>query len=318
MRRSTKGELAFIEWLRRHTPAEPAQVPVGPGDDAAVVRLPDGGALLFTTDTILEGTHFIRSRAPYRLIGRKAAASALSDIAAMGGRALGLVAAVALPRRTRMQAARQLHRGITELAAECGVTLVGGDVTTWQGPLAVTVSVVGVPAGEEPVLRRGARVGDLVLVTGELGGSLLGRHLRFTPRLREGEWLGRRGCVHAMIDLSDGLATDLGHILRESGCGAVIDTEHLPVSAAARRLAQRTGLTPLEHALGDGEDYELCFTATPEETTTLLRDWPFETRLTVIGRIVERGCWLEEADGTRRRLQVRGYEHTFGEDPKRG
>lgn len=294
-------------------------MPVGPGDDAAVVRLPEGGLLLFTTDTILEGTHFTRLRGtPYRLIGRKAVGAALSDIAAMGGRALAVVATVALPRRTRMQAAHQLHRGMTELTTECGVPLVGGDVTSWRGPLALTVSAVGVPAGEEPVLRRGAKVGDVVLVTGELGGSLLGRHLRFLPRLREGEWLGRRGCVHAMIDLSDGLAADLGHLLRESGCGAVLQEERVPVSAAARRLAQRTGLTPLEHALEDGEDFELCLAVPGEEVAPLLEDWPFETRLTRIGRIVKRGCWLERGDGSRRRLEARGYEHTFGQDPKRG
>jgi len=169
-----------------------------------------------------------------------------------------------------------------------------------------------VPTGAEPVLRRGARVGDAVLVTGELGGSLLGRHLEFTPRLPEGEWLGGRGCVHAMVDVSDGLATDLGHIIRESGCGAVVAAEQVPVSPAARRLAKRTGRSALEHALVDGEDYELCLTVAQEDVADLVDGWPFATPVTVVGRIVERGYWLERADGRRERLELAGYEHHFG------
>lgn len=308
----SKGERAFIEWLRQHTPAAGPEVPVGIGDDTAVLRLPGGELLLFTTDTVLEGTHFARPKTPYRLIGRKALASALSDIAAMGGRALAAAVAVALPAKTRMQAAKELHRGIVEVATEYDVALVGGDVTSWRGPLALTVSVVGEPAGPEPVLRREAEVGDVVLVTGELGGSLLGRHLRFEPRLREGEWLGRRGCVHAMIDLSDGLATDLGHIIRESGCGAVVEAAQVPVSPAARRLAERTGRTPLEHALSDGEDYELCLVVAEGEVPGLLGDWPFDTRLTAVGRVIKRGYWLDRRDGARERIESTGYEHTFG------
>jgi len=307
-----EGERALIEWVRQHTPAMRDRVPVGIGDDAAVLRLPGAGLLLFTTDSVLEGTHFPSRRASYRLIGRKALAAALSDIAAMGGRALGAVVAVSLPGKTRMRAARELHRGVLEVSARYRVPLVGGNVASWQGPLALTVSVVGVPAGRKPVLRSGARVGDVVLVTGELGGSLLGRHFRFEPRLREGEWLGRWGRVRALIDLSDGLATDLGHILEESGCGAVVDAAKVPVSAAARRLARRTGRSPLEHALTDGEDYELCLTVADREVTGLLRRWPFETRLTVIGRILKRGYWLEQSDGKRERLTLAGYEHTFG------
>jgi len=310
--RSPHGELALIEWLRKHSPALPDSVPVGIGDDATVMEHPTGQLLLLTTDAVLEGTHFSTRDASYKLIGRKAAASALSDIAAMGGRATALVVSVALPRSLRMEAAHDLHRGITELVGEYGVPVVGGDVTSWSGGLAITVSVVGVPAGERPLLRRDAQPGDAVLVTGELGGALLGRHLRFEPRLREGEWLGARGCVHAMIDLSDGLAGDLGHIVEESRCGALVRESDVPISEAARRLAGRTGRSSLDHALTDGEDYELCFTMAAEEVEALEREWPFETRLTVVGRMIERGLWLDSADGTRKRLGPRGYEHTFG------
>ena len=312
MPRPSKGELALIEWLRAHTRADPRSVPVGMGDDAAVLELPGGERVLFTTDTVLEGTHFTRKRTPYRLIGRKAVASALSDIAAMGGRAVGVVVSVALPSRLRMRAAQALHRGIVELVSGYGVPVVGGDVTSWRGALALTVSVVGVLVVEEPLLRRGAKPGDAVLVTGELGGSVLGRHLSFEPRLREGEWLAQAGCVHAMIDVSDGLARDLGHILEESRCGAVVEAGLVPVSEDARRLAQRTGRTPLEHALTDGEDFELCFAVPGDEAEGLLQAWPFDTRLTRIGLIIERGYWLEHPDGRRERLEPTGYEHTFG------
>ncbi len=307
-----KGELALIDWLRRRTRSDPGSVPVGVGDDAAVLRLPCGERVLFTTDTVLEGTHFTRRRTPYQLIGRKAVASALSDVAAMGGRAVGVVVSVALPKRLRMQSAQALHRGMEELLGQYQVPLVGGDVTSWKGLLSLTVSVVGVLAGEEPLLRRGAKPGDAVLVTGELGGSVLGRHLSFEPRLREGEWLAQRGCVHAMIDVSDGLACDLGHVLTESRCGAVVGAGLVPVSADAHRLAQRTGWTALQHALADGEDFELCFTAPEDEVQGLLQDWPFETALTRIGRIIARGYWLEHAQGRRERLERVGYEHTFG------
>jgi thiamine-monophosphate kinase len=308
---SPQGERALIEWLRRHTPEVRDRAPVAIGDDAAVLRLPGGRCLLFTTDAVLEGTHFRPGSAPYRLIGRKAMAAGVSDIAAMGGRALAAVVAVTLPRKTRMRAARELHRGVLEVSARYQVPLVGGNVASWRGPLAVTVSVVGVAAGRGPVLRSGARVGDVVLVTGELGGSLLGRHLRFEPRLPEGEWLGRWGRVHALIDLSDGLATDLGHILKESGCGAVVEGARVPVSAAARRLSRKTGRSSLEHALTDGEDYELCLVVPEGAVAGLLRRWPFATPLTVVGRIVKRGYWFEQPDGKRERLTLRGYEHTL-------
>jgi thiamine-monophosphate kinase len=306
----SKGEQALIEWVRRHTPEMRDRVPVGIGDDAAVLRLPGSRRLLFTTDAVLEGTHFSPG-ASYRLVGRKALAAALSDIAAMGGRALGAVVAVSLPRKAGMRAARELHRGLLEVSGRYQVPLAGGNVASWRGPLAVTVSVVGVPAGRKAVLRSGARVGDVVLVTGELGGSLLGRHFRFEPRLPEGEWLGRWGRVHALIDLSDGLCTDLGHILQESGCGAVVEAAKVPVSAAARRLSRRTGRPPLEHALTDGEDYELCLAVPQAAVAGLLRRWPFATRLTVIGRILKRGYWLEQPDGKRKRLTLGGYEHTL-------
>ena len=314
MPRPSQGELTLIQWLRAHTPTDAKSVPVGIGDDAAVIELPSGQRLLFTTDTVLEGTHFTRQRTPYRLIGRKAVASALSDVAAMGGRAVGVAVSVALPRRLRMQSAQALHQGIVELASGYGVPVVGGDVTSWQGALAVTVSVVGVLAADEPLLRSGAKPGDAVLVTGEVGGSALGRHLTFDPRLREGEWLAERGCVHAMVDVSDGLACDLGHILEESRCGAVVEAHRVPVSADARRLAQRTGRTALEHALSDGEDFELCFTLAPTELDAVLAAWPFDTKVTVIGRMTKRGYWLEHPDGQRERLEPTGYEHAFGQN----
>jgi thiamine-monophosphate kinase len=162
-----------------------------------------------------------------------------------------------------------------------------------------------------PVLRSGAKVGDWVMLTGPLGGSILGHHLDFVPRVREALALHKAADLHAMIDLSDGLAKDLHHICEESRCGAVLFAEAVPVTDAARQLAARDGRSPLDHALSDGEDFELVFTVSPVNGERLLREQPVPDVLLVrIGKIVAEGYWLE-CGGTRERLEPRGYEHAL-------
>lgn len=184
--------------------------------------------------------------------------------------------------------------------------IVGGDTNSWGGGLVVSVTVLGEPI-REPVLRSGAKPGDRVFVTGPLGGSILGRHLDPTPRLAEVEKLLAVCDLHAMIDVSDGLAKDLGHICEESRCGAVLHAGAIPVHPDAVELAKRTGKPPLEHALGDGEDFELVFTVSADDAAKLLANPPVP--VWAIGEIVaEPGMWLME-NGAKRSLAPAGWEH---------
>lgn len=305
------GEFAYIDWLRRRTPAA-ASVLVGPGDDTAVLR-PPGRPLLVTTDMLLEGSCFRLAEAGPRRVGRKAIAVNLSDIAAMAGVPTGAVVSVGLPRLGGRDLAEELYLGMREVADAFGVPLVGGDTNSWDGPLSISVTVLGEATERGPVLRSGARVGDWVMVTGPLGGSILGHHLDFTPRVREALALHQAVDLHAMIDLSDGLARDLHHICEESHCGAVLLAEAIPITDAARELAARDGRSPIDHALSDGEDFELVFTVPPVDGERLIREPVPGVTLWRIGKIVPDGYWLARGDA-REPLAPRGYEHALGDE----
>jgi len=184
---------------------------------------------------------------------------------------------------------------------------VGGDTNTWDGPLSISVTLMGSPTGKGSVLRKGARPGDWAMTTGDFGGSILGQHLDFTPRVREAMVLHALVDLHAMIDVSDGLAKDLNHLGEESGCGAVLRAEAIPVSDAARSM--QDGLSSLDHALGDGEDFELVFAVSPDDGRRLLAEQPLgPVRVSHVGEFVGSGLWLETA-GRREALSPRGYVH---------
>jgi thiamine-monophosphate kinase len=224
----------------------------------------------------------------------------------MGGEPLFLLIDLVTTRRERVVRLEGIYRGASRLAGRHGAGVVGGD--TARGP-ALELHVFGVgrvPRGKA-VLRSGARPGDRLFVTGSLGGSLGGRHLAFEPRLKEGAWLRAGGWARAMIDLSDGLATDLHHMAEESGVGAVVYGDRVPVSPAARA---RDGHRPaLDHALCDGEDFELLFAVPPRKANALRKAWPFRTRLAEIG-VVVRGAHVSlEQSGRRIPLRSRGYDH---------
>ena len=285
--KATLREFDLIRWIRQEAPADD-RVLVGIGDDAAVVRNRDAATLL-TTDLLVEGVHFDLGKASLADVGWKAMARNISDIAAMGGRSSVAVMSAALPRGFSEEQARELVRGALACAAEFDVRLVGGDVSSTQGPLVLSVALLGDTAGRPPVLRSGARPGDAILVTGTLGGSILGKHLRFRPRQAEGILLGERYSPHAMIDISDGFARDLHHILEESGVGARVWASQIPISDEARRAARESGRAPLDHALGDGEDYELLFTLDEADAARLLADRPFDVPVTRVGSVATRG-----------------------------
>lgn len=300
-------EFDYIAWLRSRTPADP-RVSVGPGDDCAVLA-PSGRPLLVTTDLLTDGTDFILSEVGPRAAGRKAMAVNVSDIAAMAGVPVAAVVAVALPRGGGRAVAEELYVGIREVADEFGVAVVGGDTNSWEGALVVTVTLLGEATARGPVLRSGAKAGDWIMLTGPVGGSIRGRHLTPTPRVREALRLHNLVDLHAMIDLSDGLAADLNHILEESRCGAVLDAAAIPIHDDARELARTSGRSPLAHALGDGEDFELLFTLSAADGATLLRDQPVPgVTLAKVGECVGEGLWLKE-NGARRPLAPTGWVH---------
>ncbi len=303
------SEFRFIDWLRSRTSAD-RRVLVGPGDDTAVL-VPPTRPVLVTVDMLMDGTDFHISEVGPRAAGRKAMAVNLSDIAAMAGVPTAAVVSVALPQSGGREFGQELYVGIRGLADIFGVSVVGGDTNSWSGGLVISVTVFGEATARGPVLRSGARPGDWVMVTGSLGGSILGHHLTFTPRVREALALHESTDLHALIDISDGLAADLNHILEESRCGAVLFADSIPIALAAIELSRTSGKTPLSHALGDGEDFELVCVVAPLDGERLLRDQPVPgVTLAKIGVCVESGLWLEE-DGLRRPLAPTGWVHEF-------
>ena len=300
-----RGEFALIETIRRHAAAS-VMVPVGIGDDCAVVNGP-GGQMVITTDLVNEGVHF-KPDDPLRKIGWKAAAVSFSDVAAMGLRPEVLLCAAALPGRLTMDDAREIFLGVNDACREFGVALAGGDTTSSRGGLSLCTTVLAYARDLRPVLRSGAKPGDAIVVTGSLGGSILGRHLDVRPRVEEAVALNSHFELHAMIDVSDGLSADLNHILEESSVGAVIDADRVPVSDAAREFSEQTRKTPLQHALTDGEDFELLFTMPPGEAQRLIERPPFATPLTVIGSITAAGLSIRIGDKTEP-FEPGGYEH---------
>jgi thiamine-monophosphate kinase len=305
---SPASEFAFIDWVRGRTPAV-ERVLIGPGDDTAALRWPAAADCLVTTDMLLEGSCFRLAEAGPRRVGRKAMAVNLSDIAAMAGRPVAAVVSVGLPRKGGRVLAEELYLGLRETADDFDTAVVGGDTNSWDGPLVLSVTVLGEATGRGPVRRSGARVGDWLLLTGPVGGSILGKHFDFTPRVREALQLHALADLNAMIDVSDGLAADLGHLCAESRCGAVLRAESIPLTPQAHQI--HDGRTPLEHGLGDGEDFELAFAVSPEDGRRLLDTQPVPgITLAQVGLFVEQGLWLEE-QGQRRPLEPAGYVHAL-------
>lgn len=302
-------ERELIRWIGKRLSFDANKVPVGPGDDMALVNVPSRG-LLVAVDTIAQGVDFTLASATPEQIGRKALAINLSDVAAMGAVPSWCVASVCLTEGLGATFAKRLSNGLVDASKKYGCPLVGGDITGWRESLVVTVAIGAVPAGRRAITRSGARPGDLVLVTGELGGSILGKHLVFEPRLPEAAWLARHCPPAAMIDISDGLGVDAAHIAEESGVNLRIDAAAVPVSRAAMRMSRRRPAAALKHAVSDGEDFELLFTMPPRLAWRIAKKWPFGTRVHVIGEVRRgRGVTLVYPDGKKARIDSEGYEH---------
>jgi thiamine-monophosphate kinase len=305
-----------LELIARLTPALPANASVvaGAGDDCAVLDCGQPGRyLLFKTDAVVEGVHFTSQARPEQ-IGHKALGRCLSDIAAMAGRPLAALVTLALPDNFSPEFIERVYAGINSLARRHGVAIAGGETTRNPERLLLSIAMTGEVARDKCVLRRGAKAGDALFVTGELGGSLAGKHLDFEPRLAEAQWLAEHFPIHAMIDLSDGLAGDLRHILRASQAGAELLARAIPVSRAAKlqARAESSAKPPLLAALGDGEDFELLFAVGSGRAVALLDAWKAKfpkLRLTCIGRITaEPGLKLWDKTGLHS-LETDGYIH---------
>lgn len=291
------GEDELIRRLTRGL-AFDRSVIAGPGDDCAVIHAPPAGRhLLFKTDAVVEHIHFLRETPP-RLIGRKALSRVISDIAAMGGQPAHALVTLVVRRATELSFVEELYAGIREAAAPFGVNIVGGE-TSRGDTMVVSISLLGHVAAARWSGRRGGQAGDVLFVTGRLGGSIKGRHLDFTPRVKEGQWLVKKFSVHAMMDISDGLARDLPRLADASGLGFVIQEEALPCTP---------GCTP-EQAWGDGEDYELLFAVSPRTVARLEKQWHHafpDIPLTAIGTLVPRD------EGVTPSFQSRGWDHFAG------
>jgi thiamine-monophosphate kinase len=279
------GERGLIQRLLPRLPGRPDLI-VPAGDDCAVVRLQARWDGVLKSDSVVEGVHFLPDAPPAR-IGHKALARVLSDFAAMGAEPQHMLVNLVAAPDTPVRRIEQVYAGLTRLARRWGVSVAGGETVAGS---ALELHVFGagrVPRGRA-VLRSGAHVGDLLYVTGALGGSLLGRHLTFVPRLREGQWLRARGWATAMLDVSDGLATDLRHLLDASGVGADVQRDAVPITAAARRMAD--GKSALDHAWQDGEDFELLFTVPARRQVAFERAWhrAWPLRLTRLGVLTDR------------------------------
>jgi thiamine-monophosphate kinase len=290
------GEFDFIDWIRRAEKKSPI-LNIGIGDDLAALNWPPGDLLLAGVDQVIDGVHFdSRVHTPDQ-IGRKAMNRNLSDCAAMGCLPAAALAAVALPRNFSLDRAKELYLGLRAAGAAFDCPLVGGDTATWNGKLVLSVTILARSAGQKPVTRAGAKPGDHIYVTGPLGGSILGRHMSFEPRVKLGRQIAP--IASSMIDLSDGLSRDLAHICRASAVGAIIESAAVPIHPDAVELSRRDGMPALDHALHDGEDYELLFTSG--------RSFDKAIR---IGRITqELGILLETESGKLVPIAPKGWEH---------
>jgi len=306
------NEFELIARLTKNLPTNEAVV-AGAGDDCAVLDLGIPEKLvLFKTDAVVEGVHFIRETPPEK-IGRKALARCLSDIAAMAGTPTAALVTIGLPKDFDAEFVAKIYDGLNAVAKKHGVAVAGGETTTNPGGLLISIALLGTVARGKPVLRSGAKAGDAIFVTGELGGSLAGKHLDFEPRLAEARWLAEHFTLHAMMDVSDGLAGDLRHIVNASKVGAVLLKTALPVARAAKVRAREDAAKPaVLAALTDGEDFELLFTVAGRDAVKLLDGWKKkfpDIKLSCIGKIVAgEGIELRDKSGSQK-LNVNGYVH---------
>jgi thiamine-monophosphate kinase len=296
MRIEELGEFGLIDKIKKSIETDNSVIK-GIGDDCAVVRLDKKSYQLYTCDMIAEGIDFTSRDDPY-LVGRKALAISISDIAACAGVPRYALVCLGLPKRTPVKKVDRIYQGINSLARKYKINIVGGDLSS-ADRLTIDISLIGQVEKKKLILRNGAKVGDIIFVTGSLGGTIKGKHLQFKPRLEEARFLVKNFRVNSMIDVSDGLSQDLGHILKQSSVGAVIYENLIPLSREAKSL---------QDGLCSGEDFELVFTMGLKDARRLA-----STRKLFypIGHIVceKYGLQLIDKSGRGRKLIPAGFRH---------
>lgn len=328
------GERGFIQRIRSKFPLKDRTIILGIGDDAAIIRPSPGKSILISTDTLREDIHFEKRYFTYYDIGWKAVAVSLSDIAAMGGLPRYLMLSIAVPYKTHVKDLDILLNGVADISDRYNVSLIGGNVSRSKDGVTVDTTVIGGIQGENGLVRSGAIVGDLIYVTGTIGGSAIGLallsssgiaarstisgtslllyHLRPIPRVREGIIIEKNKLATAMIDISDGLLADLSRICEESNVGAHIYSPLIPSPDVPDRLKKRLEKDPLFYALYGGEDYELLFTVKRKDKGRLERVCKRAGfNVTFIGEIVsqENGIRIVGRDGIERVMEPLGYDH---------
>ncbi|MCR9292825.1 MAG: thiamine-phosphate kinase [bacterium] len=303
-------EQSFVAWAKMRARNLP-QVKLGIGDDAAILQAEQEDVVI-TCDTMMEGVHFRSDITELRRIGRKLVHINLSDLAAMAAIPKALFLSLCVPNNSPNRAAdviaAEIFEAVCQAAEEHQVAVAGGDTNCWGGPLVLSLTAVGYTEGGLAWTRSGARPDDLVVVTGPLGGSISGKHLDFQPRLDVAEALRGKLEVHACMDISDGLSTDLLRMCDASNCGAILDLSKVPITEAAQQLANTSGRTPVEHALGDGEDFELLLAISPDDYPRMV-DLLGPQQAIVCGEFTSRtGLWMREG-GKILQLAASGFVH---------
>jgi len=307
----TLGERELIRNIASWLGESGQSSPSGIGDDTAVIP-PSTRAQLITVDSLVYGRHFDDDTAP-EAAGAKLLKRNLSDLAAMGGRPGSAVIACFLPPNLSLAWLESFYRGLAKCALTFNTRVVGGDISSSNNDLAFSLTLLG-QVQNPPLTRKSTHINDTLWVSGSLGGSLLGKHLNFTPRIGEGGWLAGRSGVSACMDISDGLATDIDHLLA-SGQEALLEPNSIPVSSAAHELSKTSGKDALCHAMVDGEDFELLFTLTEDvDPVAFSSAWKdaFDTPLSCIGRIQlssTSNSHIRWADGSPWDKTWHGYEH---------